>query len=722
MKGDDYLSFIKRILKNVQKKGGTMEKRKAKTLWRMMLTIIISAMLMLTACSDNEYHNSYDIEVEEQTNQFYVNDFAGVFSEEEKQQLMENAVSLAEEYDGIQVVVSTVTSLKGYTIEQYGYAMYNQYKIGNESMGILILLSTEDREVSIETGKNMQAYITDTRSGQLLDDYGMQYFRNNEFAEGLIAVQEATINEIKELVPIDWNTPSKTAQSQSPESNINQEESVNEQQIQVTEQNNSRMGEIDMLFAVLFVVTLIIAIALGRLVYKAKKQLAEVQEGNEKNKNAIHKLLQIVQEYKEKNNTLENDLEKLSNKTKNEIATLKKGNKDLQNSSAEERKMLQSKIKSLEEKNNGLNNQIAEMQEFYARVCKLHPENDFKQEVSDMIAAEFKAAVDEVDSKINSALNLKPSKDNVEKFAEVISFYENASDDVRNAVTANINKVKQLQQEAIKLRQRDEAATEAKKIDKMLEKVLNNKASKENVDIFAKAIQTYENASVLTKNFIKTDMSKIKQLYQESVNLLKKYQKELKRMKDEAEAQLVFEKMEKIFQENCHGEYDEYPKLNDGYKLYRNLTDEQKHFFPDMQMLHEYEATMQKAKEAEEDYYKAQQAEKEIKYIIGHIWGSASENDLRDIKRAFSYYHDLSQAQRMYFNDDLLRKLKHYKDEAESDRDMNERRRREEEEEDERRRSNFYHNNFGGGGTFGGGGSFGGFGGSASGGGASRSF
>ena len=722
MKGDDYLSFIKRILKNVQKKGGTMEKRKAKTLWRMMLTIIISAMLMLTACSDNEYHNSYDIEVEEQTNQFYVNDFAGVFSEEEKQQLMENAVSLAEEYDGIQVVVSTVTSLKGYTIEQYGYAMYNQYKIGNESMGILILLSTEDREVSIETGKNMQAYITDTRSGQLLDDYGMQYFRNNEFAEGLIAVQEATINEIKELVPIDWNTPSKTAQSQSPESNINQEESVNEQQIQVTEQNNSRMGAIDMLFAVLFVVTLIIAIALGRLVYKAKKQLAEVQEGNEKNKNAIHKLLQIVQEYKEKNNTLENDLEKLSNKTKNEIATLKKGNKDLQNSSAEERKMLQSKIKSLEEKNNGLNNQIAEMQEFYARVCKLHPENDFKQEVSDMIAAEFKAAVDEVDSKINSALNLKPSKDNVEKFAEVISFYENASDDVRNAVTANINKVKQLQQEAIKLRQRDEAATEAKKIDKMLEKVLNNKASKENDDIFAKAIQTYENASVLTKNFIKTDMSKIKQLYQESVNLLKKYQKELKRMKDEAEAQLVFEKMEKIFQENCHGEYDEYPKLNDGYKLYRNLTDEQKHFFPDMQMLHEYEATMQKAKEAEEDYYKAQQAEKEIKYIIGHIWGSASENDLRDIKRAFSYYHDLSQAQRMYFNDDLLRKLKHYKDEAESDRDMNERRRREEEEEDERRRSNFYHNNFGGGGTFGGGGSFGGFGGSASGGGASRSF
>ena len=73
-------------------------------------------------------------------------------------------------------------------------------------MGILILLSVEDRNVRIETGKTMQAYITDSKSGQLLDKYGMDYFVEDKFAEGLVSVQDALISEIRDVVPANWNS------------------------------------------------------------------------------------------------------------------------------------------------------------------------------------------------------------------------------------------------------------------------------------------------------------------------------------------------------------------------------------------------------------------------------------------------------------------------------------------------------------------------------------
>ena len=64
------------------------------------------------------------------TDEFYVNDFANVLSDEEEKLLLDKAVTLAEESDGIQVVLSTVESLDGNSIENYALEMYNQYKIG----------------------------------------------------------------------------------------------------------------------------------------------------------------------------------------------------------------------------------------------------------------------------------------------------------------------------------------------------------------------------------------------------------------------------------------------------------------------------------------------------------------------------------------------------------------------------------------------------------------
>ena len=176
-----------------------MDERKSKKIL-LVITILIS-FILISECSIVFAAN---VKVETQTPEFYVNDFADVFSEEQEQALMQKALDLVESYNGIQVVVTTIKSLEGSSPEEYAYTMYNQYGIGKDSMGILILLATEDREVRIETGQKMQMYITDSLCGRILDKYGIDYLKDNKFAEGLISVQDATINEIKERVTNNW--------------------------------------------------------------------------------------------------------------------------------------------------------------------------------------------------------------------------------------------------------------------------------------------------------------------------------------------------------------------------------------------------------------------------------------------------------------------------------------------------------------------------------------
>lgn len=208
---------------------------------RVTVMVLILAMVscILTACStEPENKNPYNVTVIDATSDFYVNDFAGILSEDQKSDMMALAVDLDSEYSGIQVVVTTVesfektvvsyegnTSTNVYDIEQLSYAMYDQYGIGQNDMGILIFFSVGDREVRIETGYQMQTYITDQKSGQLLDNYGMEYFRNDQFADGLVAVQAATINEIKNVVPANWASFIDAEETVTEQETANQETS-----------------------------------------------------------------------------------------------------------------------------------------------------------------------------------------------------------------------------------------------------------------------------------------------------------------------------------------------------------------------------------------------------------------------------------------------------------------------------------------------------------------
>ena len=553
--------------------------KKTSTLWRTILAITILVMTVsLTAFGSNKYN----VEVEKQTDEFYVNDFANLFTEADKQVMMENAVKLAEEYDGIQVVVSTVNSLNGNQIEKYTYSMYEEYGIGKDSMGVLILLSVEDRQVRIETGKTMQAYITDSKSGQLLDNYGMQYFRDNRFAEGLKSVQEAVIAEIRNVVPIDWNNTNKTSSvTEVPDAVA----PTTGDEVNNGQQNNSG----NMLFGYLFVMVFVIPIVLNiiQIVTYWKKydefktQVNELKEDNDKLSEENSKL-------KERNNNGENKIQELQRS----CLSLKELTDTLKQDNAR-----------LESENTELKAKLASTNEFYGRVRRLHPELDFEKEVKKMLEAEAMAEARVIDRKLNSVLGMPADKDNVEAFEDAIKAYDNAETKAQQYVIstfskstfnpkdakikaqqyvkADIAKVRALYQESVKLREayekeqqelRDKA--EAQKAYNEMIKVYHNnqKGTYEEYDALYKAYLLYEKLTCAQKEFFPDT-----KMLMEYEIVLKKAQED----KRNYDAARNAEEAAKHAIGYIHGSADEddRDKISKAFRYYNNLSMAQRAYF-----------------------------------------------------------------------------------------------------------------------------------------------
>ena len=134
-------------------------------------------------------------EIPDPTPEFYVNDFANVFSEDQRISLIVKAEDLAKTTDKMQVVITTMETLNGEDPTKFANEMYKEYQIGENDMGALILLLTQDREIKVQLGKNVEPYLSVRKLGSLVDENAIPYLANDEFAQGLISLQEVFIQE-----------------------------------------------------------------------------------------------------------------------------------------------------------------------------------------------------------------------------------------------------------------------------------------------------------------------------------------------------------------------------------------------------------------------------------------------------------------------------------------------------------------------------------------------
>ena len=131
------------------------------------------------------------------TSNFFVNDYAGVLTEETKNYIIKTNAELQQK-TGAQIVVVTIKSLENISIEEYATTLFRNFGIGDaqKNNGVLLLCSTGDRKFRIEVGYGLEGTLTDGKTGRIQDTYIIPYLKNNNYNDGIKNGFNAILNEI----------------------------------------------------------------------------------------------------------------------------------------------------------------------------------------------------------------------------------------------------------------------------------------------------------------------------------------------------------------------------------------------------------------------------------------------------------------------------------------------------------------------------------------------
>ncbi|MET0181062.1 MAG: TPM domain-containing protein [Novosphingobium sp.] len=99
---------------------------------------------------------------------------------------------------GRALVVATVPSLDGQTIEMYAVELFEQWGIGGKESdaGLLLLVAPNEHKVRIEVGYGLHQYVTDALSGRIIRDTITPRFRTGDYAGGIVAGVDALVAQL----------------------------------------------------------------------------------------------------------------------------------------------------------------------------------------------------------------------------------------------------------------------------------------------------------------------------------------------------------------------------------------------------------------------------------------------------------------------------------------------------------------------------------------------
>lgn len=140
-------------------------------------------ILILCCCSP---FAAYGLEVPKL--QGYVNDYAGMISPPAKLKI-EEALKAFDQSDSTQIVILTVPSLEGETVEEFATKVGEAWKIGKKGKdnGVLFIVSKQERKIRIEVGYGLEGRLTDLTAGRIIDLVIKPRFKQEDYDGGFIA-------------------------------------------------------------------------------------------------------------------------------------------------------------------------------------------------------------------------------------------------------------------------------------------------------------------------------------------------------------------------------------------------------------------------------------------------------------------------------------------------------------------------------------------------------
>lgn len=133
----------------------------------------------------------------EPTNRFYVTDTANILTSETKDYIFNNSRVLDEKTTA-QLVVATVTSLEGKTVEEYALELGRKWGVGGKEKnnGLLILLAPNERKITVQVGYGLEGAVNDAKAGRFLDNYAVPYLKNDDWDGGIRNLYSALLTEV----------------------------------------------------------------------------------------------------------------------------------------------------------------------------------------------------------------------------------------------------------------------------------------------------------------------------------------------------------------------------------------------------------------------------------------------------------------------------------------------------------------------------------------------
>ncbi|MGN0148780.1 MAG: TPM domain-containing protein [Clostridia bacterium] len=140
-------------------------------------------------------------DVPQHTSEFFVNDFANVLDSETEKYIFETGKTYNNS-GGTQIVVLTMESIGGESIEEFSVKTAREWGIGDKDKdnGVLILLVMDSREIRIEVGYGLEGVLNDGKCGRFIRN-ASDMLSSGDYSGGIKQIYNDIIGELENPTP-----------------------------------------------------------------------------------------------------------------------------------------------------------------------------------------------------------------------------------------------------------------------------------------------------------------------------------------------------------------------------------------------------------------------------------------------------------------------------------------------------------------------------------------
>ena len=132
-------------------------------------------------------------------------DEAALMSRKQAHQLTQQ-LAVFEKRSGVQLVVVSIDTLAGDTIEEYGYQLGRHWGIGQKGKnnGVLLIIAQDERKVRIEVGYGLEGALPDAIAANIIQTRILPAFKRGDMVAGILAGSQGIMQALAgEYQPVD---------------------------------------------------------------------------------------------------------------------------------------------------------------------------------------------------------------------------------------------------------------------------------------------------------------------------------------------------------------------------------------------------------------------------------------------------------------------------------------------------------------------------------------